>query len=430
MSCTKCNPCSQTQPICVEDTSCECPTFLNDVCVTTTEDLPYTGISAGKTLNEWMLALDEFLSTKFTSLQSFFTLKNVGVGVGTIYKGISILGEKEIKSIKGSSLIDINNLTDEVEVVLNTVALNTYIEANQKTYSSANVGTGAQVYKDSTVVGDNTQFNLRKLKSSDSSVSISEGTDDIDLTVTGAETKVSAGTNVTVTGNGTTATPYVINSTASGGVAQGIEDVITTDPLITNDSVVQLEYGSSFAIQHQTGDTVDQPFFQMDTQVPFISGDYPEVRIGIADQYGDLKVGFDINKYGGGFYAIGGAAGLEYYNTPLTLQSNSLVHKAYVDQNVQRIITGNANVENEDNNSTIIINNGASNITITVDTDSMGNTVCVGFIQQGTGTVTFVASGVTINTPTGLKIKGQNYNAYLEQIGTSNVFHLLGNVIA
>ena len=122
--------------------------------------------------------------------------------------------------------------------------------------------------------------------------------------------------------------------------------------------------------------------------------------------------------------------GLEYYNAPLNLQSNSLVHKAYVDQNVQRIITGNANVENEDNNSTIIINNGASNITITVDTDSMGDTVCVGFIQQGTGTVTFVASGVTINTPTGLKIKGQNYNAYLEQIGTSNVFHLLGNVIA
>jgi len=234
---------------------------------------------------------------------------------------------------------------------------------------------------------------------------------------------VKQGTNITIASDGT------ISSTASA-VAQGIEDTITTDPLITNDSVIQLEYGSSFAIQHQTGDTVDQPFFQMNTQVPFISGDYPEVIIGVADQYGGLKVGFDINKYDGGFYAIGGAAGLEYYNTPLTLQSNSLVHKAYVDQNVQRIITGNANVENEDNNSTIIIDNGASNITITVDTDSMGDTVCVGFIQQGTGTVTFVASGVTINTPTGLKIKGQNYNAYLEQIGTSNVFHLLGNVIA
>jgi hypothetical protein len=34
--------------------------------------------------------------------------------------------------------------------------------------------------------------------------------------ITGAETKISAGTNVTVTGSGTTATPYVINATVSG----------------------------------------------------------------------------------------------------------------------------------------------------------------------------------------------------------------------
>ena len=36
-------------------------------------------------------------------------------------------------------------------------------------------------------------------------------------TVDGSETKVSAGTNVTVTGAGTIASPYVINSTATGG---------------------------------------------------------------------------------------------------------------------------------------------------------------------------------------------------------------------
>jgi hypothetical protein len=35
----------------------------------------------------------------------------------------------------------------------------------------------------------------------------------------GSETKINAGTNVTVTGAGTTASPYVVNSTASGGVS-------------------------------------------------------------------------------------------------------------------------------------------------------------------------------------------------------------------
>ncbi len=34
--------------------------------------------------------------------------------------------------------------------------------------------------------------------------------------ITGAETKISAGTNVTVSGSGTTASPYVINATVSG----------------------------------------------------------------------------------------------------------------------------------------------------------------------------------------------------------------------
>jgi hypothetical protein len=34
----------------------------------------------------------------------------------------------------------------------------------------------------------------------------------------------------------------------------------------------------------------------------------------------------------------------------------------------------------------------------------------------------------TIRTPVGFKIKGVNYNAYIEK-GTTEVFHLLGNLI-
>ena len=42
----------------------------------------------------------------------------------------------------------------------------------------------------------------------------------------GSETKINAGTNVTVTGNGTTATPYIINS--SGGVTVNQDNFVRT----------------------------------------------------------------------------------------------------------------------------------------------------------------------------------------------------------
>ncbi|WP_167961883.1 autotransporter outer membrane beta-barrel domain-containing protein, partial [Saonia flava] len=52
------------------------------------------------------------------------------------------------------------------------------------------------------------------------------------LTVPGSETIVNPGTNITITGNGTTATPYIIN--ASGGiVADGSETVINSSSTVT-----------------------------------------------------------------------------------------------------------------------------------------------------------------------------------------------------
>lgn len=95
--------------------------------------------------------------------------------------------------------------------------------------------------------------------------------------------------------------------------------------------------------------------------------------------------------------------------------------------NFQKIITSNYILISEDNNYSIIINNGNTPITITVPTGLTSN-FQVGFIQQGTGDVSFITSGTTLNTPLGLKIKGANYNAYIEKIGTTEVFQLLGNL--
>jgi len=57
----------------------------------------------------------------------------------------------------------------------------------------------------------------------------------------------------------------------------------------------------------------------------------------------------------------------------------------------------------------------------------MYSNVEIGFVQQGTGLVTFVASGTTLNTPTGLKIKGQNNQVALDKKGSTSIFYLTGN---
>jgi len=96
--------------------------------------------------------------------------------------------------------------------------------------------------------------------------------------------------------------------------------------------------------------------------------------------------------------------------------------------NLQRTITGSATILETDNNYTIIINNGATNINITVPT-GLSTKFAVGFIQQGTGDVTFVESGTTINSPLDyLKIKGENFWAYLEKVGSTEVFQLAGEL--
>jgi hypothetical protein len=97
--------------------------------------------------------------------------------------------------------------------------------------------------------------------------------------------------------------------------------------------------------------------------------------------------------------------------------------------NTQKTITTSYVLTSADNNYTILIDNGSNPINITVPAGLMA-IINVGFIQEGTGDVTFITSGTTIRTPLAgaFKIKGQNYNAYLEQIGSTNDYHLLGNL--
>jgi len=98
--------------------------------------------------------------------------------------------------------------------------------------------------------------------------------------------------------------------------------------------------------------------------------------------------------------------------------------------NLQKTITASYVLTDADNNYTILINNGATPINITVPSGLLSK-INIGFIQQGSGDVTFVQSGTVINSPSSMKkIKGQHYNAYLEQVVATNVYQLVGNLKA
>ena len=93
----------------------------------------------------------------------------------------------------------------------------------------------------------------------------------------------------------------------------------------------------------------------------------------------------------------------------------------------QKFISTNYILTSADDGYSIIITNGATPISITVPT-GLSAKLQVGFIQDGTGDVTFVPSGTTLrNAIAGYKIKGQYDQAYLEQGATSSIYYLLGN---
>ena len=183
MACNTCiqnNDCGCNTPCPPE--ICACPILIKSDCVdNVTEDLVCSGILAGQTLTEVLVQLDAFICEKFDQTTAYFTLLNVGTGA-EVYKGVNGVGNKLIRKInKVGNLITVTQNTDDISISIDETALDTFIEANQKTYSVANLGIGASVYKDSTVVGNNTQFNLKKIKSSTLSITATNDEIDIDL---------------------------------------------------------------------------------------------------------------------------------------------------------------------------------------------------------------------------------------------------------
>lgn len=114
----------------------------------------------------------------------------------------------------------------------------------------------------------------------------------------------------------------------------------------------------------------------------------------------------------------------------LSIDVQGVLSTALVDQNPQKFITTHYTLTSLDHGYSIIVQNGANPLNITIPNNLQAG-MQVGFIQDGTGDVTFTLSGgVVINCAvTGAnKIKGQYEQAFLEQGASQTVYYLLGNV--
>ena len=275
--------------------------------------------------------------------------------------------------------------------------------------------------------------------------------------ISGSETKINAGTNINITGNGTIATPYIINS--SGGVS------VNQDNFIKYIEVDGFAGFSETPFPPSRGQLADYLNSLPDNQKTI--DEYSTYRVGLifnlADEtsfltgylpksfwYGKYYCIFEIINVGKGilptitednlsliFYQEIRLSNQDSFGVHINSGNNTVItgdgsyQQPYVINseinNLQKVITTSTVILDIDNNNTIFINNGATPITITIDSSITIPNFCVGFIQEGTGDVTFVGTGVSLTNPVGLKSKGQGYATFVERkLNTSNYF-LLGD---
>lgn len=221
--------CSSCVP---NDCACPIKDLSTDCIKYTGEDLPCTEILGGTLMTEAFSQLDTYLCDLSTQLANSFSLISVGAGT-RVYKGVDGIGRKEIRSITPTNaILTVGLSTDnkEIEIGIDTTVLGQFVQANQITYSMSNVGTGANVYKSSTQAGNNVTFNLRDIKSTDSRVTVTEGTNDIDITLSANLAEATGTVNYVskFTGTHTLGDSSIIDNGASVfiGKTTSIEDTL------------------------------------------------------------------------------------------------------------------------------------------------------------------------------------------------------------
>lgn len=128
-----CNCNNTTTTLCQEPVSCSCQVLLKSSCVNNVDvDLECSNILKGQTLSEVLTQLDAYICTKFDSITNFFELINLGTG-SQIYKGVSMLGKKEFRTLVDSGLINLVQGANDITISVDEVALTAFIGSSYNT---------------------------------------------------------------------------------------------------------------------------------------------------------------------------------------------------------------------------------------------------------------------------------------------------------
>lgn len=192
------------------------------------------------------IILDTLTTAQLNALPALVKVKgayfhNVDTGVLVTWNGLAWV------SVGGSGSSSDLDLTGNILTLTspltpgNQIDLSPYLDNTDVAALWANItGIPANLDLDSTDDFDGAFSSLTGIPAG-----LSDGDDD--TIADGSETKVNAGTNVTVTGTGTTGDPYVVNSTASGGstytAGNGL-NLNTTEFSVDSTRVVMLDVNS------------------------------------------------------------------------------------------------------------------------------------------------------------------------------------------
>ena len=340
-------------------------------------------------------------------------------------KCVFYLGEEALTNIPAA-------IGDNLEDIL--IALDTYI-STATSGLFLNVGAGAQSYKQVNTLG---QAEFRTLVSADSSIVITQNTDEIDLVVDAG----SVGENNTASNVGGGAEVFKVKT----GVDLGFRTILPFGGItITQQADTLTIDGSSVVGTAYTASTLGggaEVFSQLSANDFEFRSILPLGGIVITQQADTLTIDGSAagNTYTGS--NVGGGAGVFSQILANDIEHKSLVGVSGVDVTelattitvgltplVEQIEEGsNVTLDDTMNNQVVFLNNLTNNVLITIPAGLMDDFKC-GFIRLGSGSASFQVNGTTINTAVGVNIAKQYDQAFVQKrnAGTEE-YILLGNL--
>jgi len=344
MACT-CNntPCSGLP-------ACTCPVkdLKTDCSVYNGATLGCSGIESGTILTSVIQQLDAFICNKFTEAINYLTLINIG-GAAEVYKGISGIGNKEIRTLMSGdlTLIDVVQDTDTINFTPGTPSLSLDSGTDILSLIVTTLG-GATTFSNI----DLSEYNYDTFVQS---ASFSNITFDLTITRNNAEPDIVVPLDF-------------LNKYVSSGAYNAGADTITLTLLDASTVVIDVS-----------------------TLVSEILADAAAAQV---------------------------QADVLETNT----SSKAYIQNKNANKTVVLGVAGNYNVVDADNNYVIEIDNGINDVTIDLLNVTATNNFFVGFVQKGTGLVTFNNAGSIPLDLTNV-LYGQGHVAALSVVNSTKYLH-------